>query len=315
MLMRSRNLPTWEVCVREALSDLSSKNVISALTKAFVNCYEVFRKSEGGESRVSYVTGFSREASIKLYEEFKCPKIGELLRMASSYIYSLASTMKDYFDAVFLIKATLLSRLTIGTSDPTLPLEISIYWDPILNLPYVPSSSIKGLVRAYLKSYVGQEFSGELLDRVFGTEVNSGLAVFTDAYPVKCSGESLVEPDVVTPHYGEVREAIDEASSSPVPLVFPTVARGVTLAMIVAFRYSGSSVLDTTTVLKLTEKIGEALEQGIGARTGVGYGRARVSKSALKPVQVTQGEARGGPGSSPGDSASSAPVCFIKLVR
>jgi CRISPR-associated protein Cmr6 len=312
--MTSPRRRTWEACVREILSDLISKNVVSALTKAFVDCYEEFRRYGDGEARVSYVTGFSREASIKLYEEFRCSKIGELLRRASSYVYSLANTMKEYFDAIFLIKATLLSRLTIGTSDPTLPLEISVYWDPILNLPYVPSSSIKGLVRAYLESYAGQEFSKELLDGVFGTGVSSGLAVFTDAYPVECSGESLVEPDVVTPHYSEVREAIDEASSSPIPLVFPTIARDVTLAMVVAFKYGGSSALDTATVLKLAEKIGEALEQGIGARTSVGYGRARVSRSTIKPAQVTQGEVRGGLGSSPRGSASPASARFIELV-
>jgi CRISPR-associated protein Cmr6 len=302
----------WEACVREGLSDLGSKNVISALAKAFVVCYEKFR-SEDREVGVGYVTGFSREASIKLYEEFRCSKTGELLRRASSYIDSLANAMKKSFDAIFLVKAILLSRLTIGTSDPTLPLEISIYWDPVLNLPYVPSSSIKGLVRAYLESYGAQEFSKELLDRVFGKD-SSGLAVFTDAYPVECSGESLLEPDVVTPHYSEVREAIDEASSSPVPLVFPTVTRGVTLAMVVAFKYGDSSVLDTVTVLKLSEKIREALEQGIGAKTTVGYGRARVSKSILKPTQATQGAARGGPGGSLGSSASPDPARCIELV-
>ena len=303
MVVKPSSKCTWEECVREELTGIVSKNVISALVKAFVHCYSRFEECGGGK-RVSYVTGFSREASVKLYEEFRCPKVKGLMDAAEHYLRSLANIMRDSFDAVFLIRATLQSRLTVSTRNPALPLEISISWDPVLNLPYIPSSSIKGLVRAYVETYGGAELDEALVREVFGSQGSSGLVVFTDAYPVECSGESLVEPDVLTPHYSEVRKAIDEASSSPTPLVFPTIARNVTLAMVVAFRCDrgSSSALDCAKVLKLSEKIRKALEQGIGARTSIGYGRARVSLENLSKLTEAQPrELRGRPRS---DSAT-----------
>ena len=306
--MKSSSKCTWEECVREELTGIASKNVISALVRAFVHCYPRFEKC-GGREKVSYVTGFSREASVKLYEEFRCSKVKELMDAAERYLRSLANIMRDSFDAVFLIKATLLSRLTVSTRNPALPLEISISWDPVLNLPYIPSSSIKGLVRAYLATSCGAELGESLVNEVFGSQERSGLVVFTDAYPVECSGESLVEPDVLTPHYSEVRRAIDEASSSPTPLVFPTIARGVTLAMVVAFRCDrgSSSALDCAKVLKLSEKIGEALEQGIGARTSIGYGRARVSLESPSKQAETQSRKLGS-GPRSGSAAFTKPA-------
>ena len=308
--MKASSECTWEKCIRGELTDIVSKNVISALVKAFVHCYPKFNECRD-KKRVSYVTGFSREASVKLYEEFRCPKVKGLTDAAERYLRSLANIMRDSFDAVFLIRATLLSRLTINTRNPTVPLEISISWDPVMNLPYIPSSSIKGLVRAYLETYGGAELDKALIDKVFGSQERSGLVVFTDAYPVECSGESLVESDVLTPHYSEVRKAIDEASSSPTPLVFPTIARDVTLAMVVAFRYDldSSPALDYAKVLKLSEKIREALEQGIGARTSIGYGRARVSLEILsKPAEVQPHELRSEPRSDSAVEGFTKPV-------
>ncbi|MFZ8782491.1 MAG: hypothetical protein ACO2OR_00680 [Desulfurococcaceae archaeon] len=39
---------------------------------------------------------------------------------------------------VFAIDARLVSKLLVYTRNPFLPLEISLAWDPILNLPYIP---------------------------------------------------------------------------------------------------------------------------------------------------------------------------------
>ncbi|MEM1694829.1 MAG: type III-B CRISPR module RAMP protein Cmr6, partial [Ignisphaera sp.] len=86
------------------------------------------------------------------------------------------------------------------------------------------SSSIKGVVRAFFEENNVAEKSG--IAKLFGDTEYSSDVVFLDAYPVGCEGENLVEADVITPHYNEVTGRIDEARSSPTPLVFPVLAPG-----------------------------------------------------------------------------------------
>lgn len=264
------------------------KNTVSAITYAFVSCYEKYEESLKGKEKSNYVTRFSHLVSKSLYDEFKCSKVRKLLEKSRVYIESLAESMSriDSFVAVYLLMFKTSSRLTICTRDPGLPLEISISWDPVLNLPYVPSSSLKGVVRGFLKNTHPPDFVEKLLGpETADMRKGSGLVVFTDAYPVECpagaypgSGErGLIEPDVVTPHYSEVKKSIDEASSSPTPLVFPTIARGVTLAFAVGFDKSIGGVQGfNVDVQSLISEFRMGLEQGIGAKTSVGYGRLKV---------------------------------------
>ena len=71
---------------------------------------------------------------------------------------------------VFAIDARLVSKLLVYTGNPFLPLEISLAWDPILNLPYIPSSTIKGAVRSWIELYVGKSVDGVSLEEIFGSQ-------------------------------------------------------------------------------------------------------------------------------------------------
>jgi len=267
---------TLEYCVDEELKDLINRNAISSLLRAFVHCYELFK--EGG---VSYISEFSRRATLALYRSFTCSNVKPLLERASNYIRTLYEEMSKIFDAVFAIDIKLTSRLTIHTRNPFLPLDISLAWDPILNLPYIPSSSIKGTMRSWMESADIVSISGVSIKEVFGPSPGEeskymGLVVLTDAYPISCI-DHLIEPEVITPHYSYTKPAISEAESSPAPLLFPTIASGTVLRFITALNYmhSDKRVLNANTALKLIECILRALEDGIGAKTTIGYGRTK----------------------------------------
>ncbi len=275
-----------EECLEKPLENLAGKNVISALSVAFINCYKTLL--EGGDEVSDYVPMFSRVAVTKLYKAYDCRKVVD---RAKSYVNKLFEEASKLFDATFLIVAELKSRLTVWVSAPILPLEINISWDPVLNVPFIPSSSLKGVVRAYIESYSGsrQEILSlkDRVDLLFGSSKEGvGLAHFFDAYPIECGeGNKLMEPDVITPHYSEVGGSIDEASSRPTPLVFPTIARNVKFGIIVAVNYcneQGGKRLSSSDLNSLIKALTEALSAGIGAKTSVGYGRlsARLEKSA-----------------------------------
>ncbi|MEM4827778.1 MAG: type III-B CRISPR module RAMP protein Cmr6 [Desulfurococcaceae archaeon] len=248
-------------------------NVVSLLSKSFVEC---FLKCWERCKDIGYVSEFSRLASERLMEVYKCnDDVKRLLENIKRYLDELQRAAEQVFSSVIRFEVELESRLTVHGSSHHLPLQISLAWDPVLNVPYVPSSSIRGVVRAFVEGNIqGGEVTGSIEDlvKLFGDTEHSSDVVFFDAYPVECRGEHLVEADVITPHYSEVEGTIDEARSSPVPLVFPVIAPRTVLHVLVALR----KPVDGKTLENFMDKVREALESGLGAKTSVGYGRVKV---------------------------------------
>ncbi|MGC9106640.1 MAG: type III-B CRISPR module RAMP protein Cmr6 [Infirmifilum sp.] len=122
------------------------------------------------------------------------------------------------------------SRTLIGASElfGKNPFEVGLSFDPILNVPLIPSSTLKGAFRYALMDLVGREegegVAKEVADIIFGSKDWSGLAGVTDAYPVKAGINGLLDPDVITPHYPGAETEFDV---KPNPVQFLTVARGV----------------------------------------------------------------------------------------
>jgi CRISPR-associated protein Cmr6 len=277
-------------CLREGLKGLAEKNSISALVRTFVECYRYYDEAR---ARVKYVSEFSRVATLALHEGFRCEEARRLLDSAANYLDGLYKELEkgvgSLYSAVFAIDMRLVSRLLVYTRNPFLPLEVSLAWDPVLNLPYIPSSSIKGAVRSWIELYVGKSVEGVSLEEVFGSEPGSvgggrsSLVIFTDAYPVSCTAY-LIEPDVITPHYSVAELAFTEPEALPTPIVFPTIAPNTVLRFIVAFKRKGDNgrSLGTNVVTKLVELIMKALEDGLGAKTSIGYGRAKPVVQSMK---------------------------------
>ncbi|MEM1646483.1 MAG: type III-B CRISPR module RAMP protein Cmr6 [Ignisphaera sp.] len=252
-------------------------NIVSVLSKSFVDC---FLKCSECCKDISYVSEFSRLASKRLMEAYKCnDHVKQLLEETKKYVDNLEEAAKQVFSNVFRYEIKLMSRLTVHCSSHHLPLEISLAWDPVLNVPYIPSSSIRGVVRAFFdenKVVVNSKNLAEL----FGDTEHSSDIVFFNVYPVRCEGENLVEADVITPHYNEVAGRIDEARSSPTPLVFPVLAPGTVLHVVVALE----KPLEKELLSDFMNSVGKALESGLGAKTSVGYGRIRVINVLSKDV-------------------------------
>ena len=153
-----------------------------------------------------------------------------------------------------------------------MPLEIGLSWHPMFNVPYIPASSIKGAVRAYAEVHNVRP-CGESVDKIFGTVGEASIVVVSDAYPVKCNGR-LLDLDIVNPHYREVEGVVGEADVSPTPIVYPAIARGVTFGMLLAFRRH----VDTRCLLDIWNLLKGAFEEGLGARTRLGYGTLSLTR-------------------------------------
>ena len=172
---------------------------------------------------------------------------------------------------------TLQSRLVAGLGYDG-PLEVGFSLHPLYGFPYLPGSSIKGLVRSYVKEVVVAEgrATREDLHRLFGNppeaaaqDEQRGVLSFEDALPA--AGESLkLEVDVMTPHYSPYYTGDDGALPGdwhqPTPVPFLTVKAGSSFT----FSLTAPDAADAQQAAAWME---EALaRRGAGAKTRAGYG-------------------------------------------
>jgi len=162
------------------------------------------------------------------------------------------------------------------------PLENGFAWHHTLGVPYLPGSSLKGMLRAWLRAETGEftrdrrgnEIWNETdkLRRQFGTPKGAGKFIVLDMLPTT---PPKLDVDVMTPHYGPYYQQgnIPGDWYSPVPISFLTVAprQAWQLGIFPAGRVDA---LDQATMNTLRDALVAALEVcGAGAKTAVGYGR------------------------------------------
>lgn len=149
-------------------------------------------------------------------------------------------------------------RLVTGTGLSN-PVENGFVWHPTLGVPYVPGSSIKGLI--------GQENR----ETVLGSMKQVGRVVCLAAVPTV---PIALEADVMTPHYSPWSEKHPPGDwRSPVPIPFLTVAPGAEFLLAVLPRTKN----DREAVITSGKWLDDALTNtGAGAKTAVGYGRMRL---------------------------------------
>lgn len=116
----------------------------------------------------------------------------------------------------------------------------------------------------------------------------AGLVTFYDAYPVERGAGALacglLDPEVVTPHYYRSGGAVkDELEAEPVPVPHLVVAPGTVFRVVASLDPGGEVVARSLAgmlsgdefpdgVSALAWITGNALVEGVGARTGKGYG-------------------------------------------
>jgi len=230
-------------------------------------------------------TMFSKDVTMELCKAYSCnsPVLKSLLDTASTIVDEVFRSASQVFDVALLINVEAVSRIVVHTKSPFMPLEIGIAWHPYLNLPYIPSTALKGVLRAYIEESNAAVCDLGLIGLLGSTSEASGIFV-SDALPVDCS-KTLIEPDVLTPHFSEARadteHGISEVQARPIPIVFPTIAPGTKLKFVIALRSTDSIQIDRQKAVCLVRElpgiVERAFEYGIGAKTSVGYGAVRIS--------------------------------------
>ena len=154
------------------------------------------------------------------------------------------------------------------------PVENGFVWHPTLGTPFLPGSSVKGMVKTWAKLDVYPRPYPEMQARLLGEAGRAGAVCFLDAVPV---APVRIEADVMTPHYADWDDENPPGDwLSPNPIPFLTTAMGATFLFgLIPGLYVTGGDLDT-----VLEWLRSALAwAGAGAKTAVGYGRfARVDR-------------------------------------
>ena len=213
-------------------------------------------------------------------------------------------------------QAELKSPLITGIGQ-THPNEVGMVFDHTMGIPYVPASSVKGIVRfahmlKLIKSdndeeYKGSDKNGEyivesdlktLIPAIFGGDADEekegekkinklkGKVIFLDACPAKVPD---LHVDIMNPHYGDYYN--DEKGEippadylAPNPIKFLTVKKGT------VFTFRALVSKDSVFLLQPIKTAFEnALkDEGVGAKTAVGYGRFEIKKDQNKLTAATK---------------------------
>lgn len=150
------------------------------------------------------------------------------------------------------------------------PVENGFAWHPALGVPYLPGSSVKGLVRAWAELDAQPRPSPDRVETILGSPGAAGQVGFLDAIAI---APVQLEADVMTPHFaGWSPDNPPGDWCGPVPVPFLVVAPQTAFAFSILPVCAGA-------VGALEEIFGwlrAALEGvGAGAKTAVGYGRFR----------------------------------------
>lgn len=194
-------------------------------------------------------------------------------------------------------------RMVIGISGGgTSVYETGMTLHHVYGIPYIPSSSLKGIVRSWLilELFGGDEDlakNNELFADLFGSDdkgyrEQQGNIIFMDAYPLE---KPKLEVDIMNPHYqhwyAEGQQPHD--AGKPIPIPFLTVAHPTKFQIILGavkdircqesftntahfkiFIPENSGLSSKSSLLEIAAYwTKQALtERGIGAKTAVGYG-------------------------------------------
>ena len=153
------------------------------------------------------------------------------------------------------------------------PVENGFAWHHTLGVPYLPGSSVKGMVRAWAKQWDPKP--DEEINRIFGPkegDLRVGSVIFLDALPT-CPVE--LQADIMTPHYGPYYQD-DKGQTppadwhSPTPILFLAVSKEQSFV----FGLLPRREKDRADCQQVENWLRDALCWiGAGAKTAVGYGR------------------------------------------
>jgi len=249
---------------------------------SFLKCKFIEKVGEGLKLQKSMHTEevsrelnrFRHDIVKEIADLYSRDKIANLLSLASRHVDEVVKALRELgYNVMINENYVTLTPLAIGLRNPyTEPLEISVSWDPYMNLPFIPGSSLKGSVVSL--ACLKRSKWCELLSNKDSSKEQASPIVFLDAYPVDVYGNGLLGVDIINPHYREVDGRISEAESRPTPLCFLVISKGIAFRVVAcAARRWLASYKGEPSLEELKALIGQALSRGVGAKTSLGYGR------------------------------------------
>lgn len=152
------------------------------------------------------------------------------------------------------------------------PVENGFSWNHSLGVPYLPGSSVKGMVRSWATYW--NNVDEKEADRIFGPadSTSVGSVIFLDAIPDR---PVRLKMEIMTPHYGPYYNESSKDPEppadwhSPVPIPFLAVDAEQEFLFGIVPRDER-----TEDCKKVEAWLKKALQDiGAGAKTAVGYGR------------------------------------------
>ena len=245
---------------RYSVLSLFDTNLVSFLRHKLMNTF-IENKNINAEK----LTLIKKDVLKAVRDSSTKDKILQLLIMTNNYLNEVVDGYNQAgYQLLLDVKLKLKSRLLIGANEPYLKglFDVGLSWDPLLNLPYIPASSIKGV---FSSSAADLKYPKE----AFGGEKAASELIFVDSYPVDCD-EKLLDIDIITPHYIEVEGSIKETEAKPRPILFLVVARGVVFRFIILQSRRNKVTVTPQDIIKI---LTTAIELGFGAKTSLSYGR------------------------------------------
>ena len=173
-----------------------------------------------------------------------------------------------------LIEANTNKNLVVGLGEVSVK-EVSMKKHHLLDIPYIPASSIKGIFHQYCLE-IKKELGEDRITKWFGTEEKQGGLIFLDAYPKLKEDESYeLKKDIMTPHYqqyysDESNKKMPKDDDTPKPIKFDIICN-TTFQFIV---YIKENTIERE---KVERYFKECINfKSFGAKTSIGYGQLEV---------------------------------------
>ena len=225
-------------------------------------------------------------------QEFKRHALTDIVAKSSASNYDFSLIKRLYDDIarglsengyrVFRVSFQTINRAMTGPP----PLAFKVLFeagtaiDPVYETPVIPGSSLKGMLRSYVKlsgEHCGIGTLEHDIDLLFGSTEGRGGIVIADARPVGIANDwgTLLEADVTTPIYadGTGSPRLEEHRARPVPVIYPVISRGVIFTTVIGF---AGSIPDKC-VKAVSKWVAQSLLVGFGGKTSSSYGVSRLT--------------------------------------
>jgi len=192
---------------------------------------------------------------------------------------ALLSLSYNVIDVIGRVDYKAISGLSEGLFH--LIFEVGINYDEILDLPYIPGSTIKGILRSNL-----YELTGDEGNEIFGDKEKEGSVIVSDAYPI---GEKLFVGDIINPHYYQGGKPVrTEYDVNPVPILHLAIRENVKFRFLIGVDKKAKlgKIGEKLNVKNAVELVSllllYSMKTGLGARSTKGYNFFEVERIEVK---------------------------------